>query len=153
MIETNITARWENGIDHHPRSDELVRKIAEIDFKYGSDFFGFKIGGDGDNGEHLMYLLDIVFEQEELRQQYEEIVRLNLMILANKNNVTLEEFINKGASAEHIDGKATQVCRDWVELCRGLSISLNIAPADVADLAWSLIQKLEKTPSLEKFRS
>ena len=25
--------------------------------------FCFKSGGDGDNGEHLMYLLDIHFEQ------------------------------------------------------------------------------------------
>lgn len=65
-VETDITKRWEKGIDHHPKSEELVRTIAELDFDYGGDHFCFKIGGDGDNGEHLMYLLDIHFEQKDL---------------------------------------------------------------------------------------
>ena len=65
MVETDINKRWEQGTKHHPKSDEIVRAIADLDFKYGGDFFGFKIGGDGDNGEHLMYLLDIYFEKKE----------------------------------------------------------------------------------------
>ena len=65
MIETNIIKRWEEGIEHHKKSEEMVRSIINIDFKYGGDFFHFKIGGDGDNGEHLMYLMDIYFEQKE----------------------------------------------------------------------------------------
>ena len=65
MIETNITKRWENGTPHHHLSEKLVRAVADLDFKYAGDFFCFKVGGDGDNGEHLMYLLDIFFEQEE----------------------------------------------------------------------------------------
>lgn len=64
-IETNITKRWEIGIEHHPKSEKLVRTIADLDTKYGEDYFCFKIGGDGDNGEHLMYLLDIYFEEKE----------------------------------------------------------------------------------------
>ena len=63
MVETDINKRWEQGIDHHPKAEELVRAIASLDFEYGNDFFCFKIGGDGDNGEHLMYLLDIYFER------------------------------------------------------------------------------------------
>lgn len=65
MIETDITKRWEEDIPHHPKSDEIVRAIAKLDFQYGGDYFNFKIGGDGDNGEHLMYLLDIYFENKE----------------------------------------------------------------------------------------
>lgn len=65
MIETDINKRWEQGRDHHPKSEKIVRAIAELDFKYGEDRFCFKIGGDGDNGEHLMYLLDIYFERED----------------------------------------------------------------------------------------
>jgi hypothetical protein len=65
MVEKNITTRWERGIPHHPRSTHIVRQLAAIDFAYGGDFFCFKIGGDGDNGEHLMYLLDILFECED----------------------------------------------------------------------------------------
>ena len=68
-VETNITTRWEKGIDHNPQSEEIVRSIADIDFEYGGDFFCFKIGGDGDNGEHLMYLLDIYFDQREEDQK------------------------------------------------------------------------------------
>jgi len=65
MVETDITKRWEEGIDHHPKSEELYAEIAHLDFKYGDDRFCFKSGGDGDNGEHLMYLLDIYFEQKD----------------------------------------------------------------------------------------
>lgn len=62
-VETNIEKRWENGTPHHPKSEETAKSIAEIDYKYGDDYFCFKFGGDGDNGEHLMYLLDIHFER------------------------------------------------------------------------------------------
>jgi hypothetical protein len=64
-IETNITKRWEKGLKHHPKSIELFKALSEIDFKYGGDFFCWKSGGDGDNGEHLMYEMDIYFERLE----------------------------------------------------------------------------------------
>jgi hypothetical protein len=60
-----ITARWEDGVEHDARSIEIYKGIADIDFKEGGDFFGFKSGGDGDNGEHLMYLLDEYFERKD----------------------------------------------------------------------------------------
>lgn len=63
-IERNINKRWENGIEHHPRSEEIYEALAYLDYNLGSDYFCFKSGGDGDNGEHLMYLLDIFFESE-----------------------------------------------------------------------------------------
>ena len=72
-IETNITKRWEKGIDHNPMSEEIVRAVAELDFKYGGDLFCFKIGGDGDNGEHLMYLLDIYFDQRKEEQKKRQV--------------------------------------------------------------------------------
>lgn len=64
-VETDITKRWMDGTPHHPKSEELYRALSELDFKYGGDFFCFKFGGDGDNGEHLMYLMDIHFETED----------------------------------------------------------------------------------------
>jgi hypothetical protein len=60
-----ITARWEDDVPHDPRSIEIYKGIEDIDFKEGSDFFCFKSGGDGDNGEHLMYLLDIHFSRKD----------------------------------------------------------------------------------------
>ena len=65
-VETDINKRWEEGTDHHPESDKIVRSIKYLDEKYGNDYFDLNIGGDGDNGEHLMYLLDIYFESKEL---------------------------------------------------------------------------------------
>ncbi len=61
----SISQRWEKGVSHDPRSVTLYKSIADIDFKEGGDFFCFKSGGDGDNGEHLMYLLDIYFERKD----------------------------------------------------------------------------------------
>lgn len=65
MSSKTVTERWQEGLPHNPKSEALYQKIAKADWEQGGDFFCFKQGGDGDNGEHLMYLLDIVFETEE----------------------------------------------------------------------------------------
>jgi len=65
MIITDIDKRWEEGIPHDPRSEDLAYALRLLDFKYGNDVLYLRFGGDGDNGEHLMYLLDIYFEQED----------------------------------------------------------------------------------------
>lgn len=65
MKTNRINDRWEQGIEHDPRSYEIYKAIAKIDYEEGSDFFGFKAGGDGDNGEHLMYLMDLYFEDKD----------------------------------------------------------------------------------------
>ena len=66
-INYNITDRWEKGIPHNKKSIELYDRIEQLDFEIGGDAFCFKSGGDGDNGEHLMYLLDIIFEEDEVK--------------------------------------------------------------------------------------
>jgi len=58
--------RWEDGIEHHPKSQELMEFLAEHDFKDMDDYFCWKIGGDGDNGESLMYEMDVYFEQKDI---------------------------------------------------------------------------------------
>ena len=63
-IERDIGKRWEQGTDHDPRSVALYKRIARLDEANG-DSFDFKSGGDGDNGETLMYLLDIIFEEDD----------------------------------------------------------------------------------------
>lgn len=63
-----INYRWYNGIDHDPRSKEIYEAISKVDFEFG-DYFCFKHGGDGDNGEHFMYLLDIHFERLDKAQK------------------------------------------------------------------------------------
>lgn len=61
-INTDINDRWEKGEVHHANSYLIFEGIEAIDWMYGDDYFCWKSGGDGDNGETLMYLLDILFD-------------------------------------------------------------------------------------------
>jgi hypothetical protein len=68
-IEASINIRWEKGMPHHPKSVALLKSLMEADWAFGDDSFCWKQGGDGDNGETLMFEMDIQFELEELRAQ------------------------------------------------------------------------------------
>lgn len=57
--------RWEDGIDHHHESERLVRFMADHDFNDYNDQMDINVGGDGDNGEHMMYLMDAFFEMKD----------------------------------------------------------------------------------------
>ena len=61
-----IDKRWEQNIEHDPRSTEIFDFLAEYDFKFCSDYFCWKKGGDGDNGEILMYELDEYFANKDI---------------------------------------------------------------------------------------
>lgn len=50
------------GKNHNEKSREIYNFISEVDFDNG-DAFCFRSGGDGDNGELLMDLLDAYFER------------------------------------------------------------------------------------------
>jgi hypothetical protein len=50
------------GLDHHPMSERLMAFLAEHDLRDFGDYFCWKTGGDGDNGEELMYQMDAFFE-------------------------------------------------------------------------------------------
>lgn len=66
IIEREKTAdRWSKGTPHHAKSEEIMAFITEIDFEAYGDFFCWKFGGDGDNGETLMYQLDAFFEAKD----------------------------------------------------------------------------------------
>jgi len=63
-VDLEIDA-WSEGIDHHPKSIELMEHLMVIDWHYFGDCFCWKKGGDGDNGETLMYELDFYFELQD----------------------------------------------------------------------------------------
>lgn len=63
----DINYRWSKGINHDKRSKQIYDFISEYDFKFADDFLNLKSGGDGDNGEHLMYLLDEFFKNKDLQ--------------------------------------------------------------------------------------
>lgn len=57
--------RWERGIPHDPRSEEIVRAMADLDWKFYNGHLDIRCGGDGDNGESMMYLLDYWFAEKD----------------------------------------------------------------------------------------
>jgi len=66
IIEREKTIdRWGKGISHHKKSLELMNFITEIDFHCYGDHFCWKLGGDGDNGETLMFQMDAFFEAKD----------------------------------------------------------------------------------------
>ena len=95
-VPSNEPDRWGQGIEHHPRSEELVRFVAENDFENYDDHFQWKVGGDGDNGESLMYEMDSFFEQEEA-------------ILAEKNAQMQETVEAIGATLIEKNAKIQEV--------------------------------------------
>lgn len=54
--------RWEAGTEHHPKAVRLAKFLEEHDFKDYGDSMAWSFGGDGDNGETLLYQLDAFFE-------------------------------------------------------------------------------------------
>jgi hypothetical protein len=64
-VEIDIGKRWEKGIPHHPKSIELMNFLEYFDLYFCGDYFGWKVGGDGDNGETLMYEMDVFFDVKD----------------------------------------------------------------------------------------
>lgn len=54
--------RWSEDKEHHPMSMRLVQFLADHDFHDYNDYFCWKFGGDGDNGETLAFQMDAFFE-------------------------------------------------------------------------------------------
>jgi len=65
VVEEDINIRWEQGMPHHPESERVYKILSEADENYGNRYFDWKCGGDGDNGETLMFELDVYFEKLE----------------------------------------------------------------------------------------
>jgi hypothetical protein len=68
-INLNPNSRWERGVEHHPKASELMNHLMALDFECNNDFFCWKRGGDGDNGEALLFLLDMFFELQEVEAE------------------------------------------------------------------------------------
>ena len=54
--------RQSRGIAHHPESVRLFKFIQLHDAEEYLNHFDWRDGGDGDNGEQLMYQMDAYFE-------------------------------------------------------------------------------------------
>lgn len=58
--------RWEKGVPHHKMSERLMGFLKRHDLEDYGNRFDWETGGDGDNGESLMYQLDAFFEAMDL---------------------------------------------------------------------------------------
>ena len=65
MNHISVAERWERGIDHDPRSIEIVKYMQKIDWDEGGGALDIETGGDGDIGETMMYYLDCFFEKKD----------------------------------------------------------------------------------------
>jgi hypothetical protein len=75
QMTKTVNQRWEDGDDHDKRSEELYDFIEKKDHKECHDSFCFQSGGDGDNGETLMFILDDWFElQDKAKKVQEELI-------------------------------------------------------------------------------
>ena len=86
--------RWGEDIDHHPMSKRLMDFLAEHDIRDYKDHFCWKTGGDGDNGETLMYEMDAFFEllDEEEKSTYPK----EIMEYMNEAMLALDHFNKTG---------------------------------------------------------
>lgn len=58
--------RWGEGREHHAESVRMMEFLAAHDDADYGGYFGWKIGGDGDNGETCMFQMDTYFEMKEI---------------------------------------------------------------------------------------
>lgn len=63
--DERFNRRWEDGVPHDPRTKTLFEGVADLDFRLNSDFFCWKWGGDGDNGEVFMFVLDEYLQRRD----------------------------------------------------------------------------------------
>ncbi len=65
-IEYDVNKRLESALPHHKKTLHLFKRVDSLDQHVLENYFDFKSGGDGDNGEMLMCLLDIYFEEMDV---------------------------------------------------------------------------------------
>lgn len=54
---------------HEPETVALFEFLSNYDFNECDDYFGWKSGGDGDNGEVLMGQLDVYFRTMKIKKE------------------------------------------------------------------------------------
>ena len=56
-----IESRWEAGKPHHPEAVRILKGMKALDYMGEADL---DLGGDGDHGETLLYLLSEFLERD-----------------------------------------------------------------------------------------
>jgi hypothetical protein len=64
-VSTDVHKRWEQGVGHRNESMNMALMLAFADWQFLDGALDLRFGGDGDNGEVLAYLFDILFDARE----------------------------------------------------------------------------------------
>ena len=72
-VDYDLNARWERGDERLPEAEQLAKEIADLDWLLFGDSQCLDFGGDGDNGELLIDLINILFELRSAELQIEEL--------------------------------------------------------------------------------
>lgn len=67
-FKEELDRRWSAGEPHDPRSTALFETLREIDV---DEELAWECGGDGDNGETLMWQLDVHFWMQDRKKTKE----------------------------------------------------------------------------------
>ena len=57
-IDFDLTARWERGEERFDEAVQMAKDIADLDWLLSDNILELDFGGDGDNGEILIDLID-----------------------------------------------------------------------------------------------
>lgn len=60
-IDIDLVARWERGEPRLEEAEKIAQEIADLDWLLYDNVFDFDFGGDGDSGELLIDLIDVLF--------------------------------------------------------------------------------------------
>jgi hypothetical protein len=74
-IVVDIGKRWEDGTDHHPEAEQIIRDMDRIDWAFNNGSTDIRTGGDGDYGEQLLYLLSIVLEARDKGLTVDDLIK------------------------------------------------------------------------------
>lgn len=87
--------RWEEGTDHHQMSERIMEFLILHDLHNYGDHFCWKKGGDGDNGETLMYQLDAFFEMLDQEKMTDELSKEEKILAAFREVAFLAYVYNE----------------------------------------------------------
>jgi hypothetical protein len=79
--------RWSEGMDHHPMSERSMRYV------YHEGTVDISIGGDGDDGEQIMFALDSFWESKPVLQLSPDVIASHLAVANVEVNANVVQAI------------------------------------------------------------
>ncbi len=75
--------RWSEGMEHHPMSERSIRFIA------AEGSMDISVGGDGDDGESMMFVLDAFWESKPDITLSPDVIRGHLAVAGLKDDANV----------------------------------------------------------------